>query len=103
MSQDTVSERRMRYRAILQIMLWIVRSLLVVLVTYWVLLTILLIPPFLNRGMEGVHAKLMHVAMIGMPFGNKAPDKVASQVHHMWQAQFLLVAMTWAACSVPRG
>lgn len=69
---------------------------------YWVLLLVVLIPPFLSGGMEGVWGKLMHLARVGLPFEHMTPATLANQIHRMWQAQFLLLAMTWAACSVQR-
>ena len=96
-----MSESGMRYKPLLQIVLWIFGFLQALLV-YWVILLVLLIPAFLSRGMAGVQGKLMHLANEGRPFESMTPDRVVNRIHQMWQAEFLLLAMTWGICSARR-
>lgn len=97
-----MSESGMPYKLILQIVRWIFGFLQVLLVSYWVMLLVLLIPAFLSHGMAGVQGKLMHLANEGRPFESMTPDRVVNRIHQMWEAEFLLLAMTWGICSARR-
>src|ERR1700674_6134006 len=92
----------MGWKTPLRLLFWLCRLFLTFAITYWTLLTLVLVVPFTQHGLRGVEGKLMHLTMMGVPFDEWSRKKTILHIHKMWETQIFMLALTWLAFSVHR-